>query len=173
MLKEGYDAFAAGDDVGAYMRYRMGAELGYRTAQANLAWLYEQGVEPYVARDYDAAQRFYKLAAAQVRVAPPAAQPHSSAPVVALGIVTLQAPSGLGSFGVTILNLLIHLAVCRLLRSRGRFSAPGAVLLLTAPMPVVCREMCRRSGDSGTWCVRLGLLVGACVHAREHDSLSR
>ena len=35
--------------------------------QANVAWLYEQGVPPYVEQDYTAAERFYKLAAKQVR----------------------------------------------------------------------------------------------------------
>ena len=33
--------------------------------QANLAWLYEQGVPPHVSKDYEAAERYYKLAAKQ------------------------------------------------------------------------------------------------------------
>ena len=33
VVKEGYDSFAAGDAVGAFWRYRLAAELGYRTAQ--------------------------------------------------------------------------------------------------------------------------------------------
>ena len=36
------------------------------TTQANLAWLYERGVAPEVPKDFDAAERYYKLAAAQV-----------------------------------------------------------------------------------------------------------
>ena len=65
IVKEGYDAYAQGDEIGAFVRYRIAAELGYRTAQANLAWLYEHGVPPYVARDYRAAQGYYQRAAAQ------------------------------------------------------------------------------------------------------------
>jgi len=37
IVKEGYDAYAAGDKMGAFVRYRLAAELGYRTAQVALA----------------------------------------------------------------------------------------------------------------------------------------
>jgi len=65
VVKEAYDAFAAGDEMGAFSRYRLAAELGYRTAQANLAFLYERGVAPYVPQNYAAAHGYYSLAAAQ------------------------------------------------------------------------------------------------------------
>ena len=39
--------------------------MRYGTAQANVAWLYERGVPPYVKADFTIAERYYKMAADQ------------------------------------------------------------------------------------------------------------
>jgi len=42
IVKEGYDAYAAGDTLGALVRYRLAAELGFRAAQVTLACICER-----------------------------------------------------------------------------------------------------------------------------------
>ena len=45
LLNQGFMAWNAGDKLGAFLRYRLAAELGYRTALANIGFIYEHGID--------------------------------------------------------------------------------------------------------------------------------
>ncbi len=54
--------------MGAFIRYRLAAEMGYRTALANIGYIYEHGIEDekmQVPVDLSRAMHFYELCAQQ------------------------------------------------------------------------------------------------------------
>ncbi|KAJ1478132.1 hypothetical protein T484DRAFT_2969587 [Baffinella frigidus] len=65
LLRQAFQAWDTGDKAGAFIRYRLAAEMGYRTALANVGFFYEEGVEGVLEKDAKRAVAFYSLAADQ------------------------------------------------------------------------------------------------------------